>query len=55
MKITREELAKICDAKDTICQACGCIEYCDECHVTHVVNEAFNNCDEYSEGEDENP
>lgn len=46
MKISREELAKICDAKDTICQFCGSIEYCDACHVTNLVNEAFANCDE---------
>lgn len=46
MKISREELARICDAKDTICQFCGSIEYCDSCHVTNVVNEAFASCDE---------
>ncbi len=46
--ITREELAKICEARDVICAACGCIEYCDHCQVTAVVDDACNDCPEYT-------
>ena len=45
--ISSEELAEICNARDVICKACGCIEYCDHCHVTAVVDDACNDCPEY--------
>ena len=49
----RDDLAKICDARDTICDYCGG-NNCDECVVTDLINRAFNEVDddEYNDGDD---
>lgn len=39
--MTIEKVAKICEARDTLCAFCQVLE-CDKCIVTHLVNDAFN-------------
>ena len=48
----RDDLAKICDARDTICDYCGG-NNCDECVVTDLINRAFEEVedDEYNDGD----
>ena len=48
-QIDTSELAEILDARDKLCAFCGCVEYCDCCHVTTLANNAMNCCSEYSE------
>ncbi len=44
--MTREELAVLCQARDTLCGFCEADE-CEKCIVTRLIDDAFN---EYEEG-----
>lgn len=40
-KISRQQLAELCHARDTLCNFCEADE-CDGCMVSHLINDAFN-------------
>jgi hypothetical protein len=40
----RDDLAKLCDARDTLCGFCENDE-CEKCIVTLLIDQAFNECD----------
>lgn len=50
--MTRTELAELCDARDKLCGYCEANE-CEKCIVTTLIDDAFNECEEEEE-EDEN-
>lgn len=41
----REDLARLCDARDTLCAYCG-DDNCEDCKVTALIDQAFNEDDE---------
>ena len=43
--MTRDELAALCNARDTLCGFCEVSE-CEKCIVTHLIDDAFNECPE---------
>lgn len=43
--ISKEYLAKICDAARTLCEYCEA-DMCENCIVNHLVNDAYNECPE---------
>lgn len=40
-KIDKEYLAKLCDARDTLCEFCEADE-CEKCIVAHLIDDAYN-------------
>lgn len=46
--ISRDELAQILDARDTLCGYCG-NDACGKCIVTMLVSNAYNECQDESE------
>lgn len=52
-QIDSGELAKIFDARDTLCDFCGGSN-CGNCVVTNLVNDAANSCED-NDTEDEVP
>lgn len=52
MAITREELAELCDARDKLCNFCEADE-CEKCIVTNLINDAFAECDNNEEYEED--
>jgi hypothetical protein len=49
--ILEEDLAKLCDARDTLCSFCE-NDACEKCIVTELINEAFNERDDKNEEND---
>lgn len=48
VRMDREYLAKLCDARDTLCGACksgGCLQ----CRVRHIIDDAFGELSEEDE------
>lgn len=39
--ITKRELSKLCDARDTLCAFCE-VNECSKCIVTHLIDDAHN-------------
>lgn len=37
----KEYLAKLCDARDTLCGFCE-VDECEKCIVTYLINDAYN-------------
>ena len=37
----REYLAKLCEARDTLCGFCE-VDECEKCIVTHLIDDAYN-------------
>lgn len=37
----KEYLAKLCDARDTLCEFCEADE-CEKCIVAHLIDDAYN-------------
>lgn len=46
-----EYLAKLCDARDTLCGFCEANE-CEKCIVSHLINDAYNELGD-DKGEDD--
>ncbi len=49
MSITKERLAKLCAARNTLCGFCEADE-CEKCIVTHLIDDAYAEC--FDENED---
>lgn len=45
----REYLAKLCEARDTLCGFCE-VDECEKCIVTHLINDAYNEMPEDDSG-----
>lgn len=45
----REYLAKLCDARDTLCGFCEADE-CEKCIVAHLIDDAYNELPEDEDG-----
>lgn len=45
-----EYLAKLCDARDTLCGFCEADE-CEKCIVTRLIDDAYNELDDEDEEE----
>lgn len=43
--INRDEYAKICDARNTLCAFCE-NDMCEKCIVTQLTDDAYNACPE---------
>lgn len=39
--MNKEDLARLCDARDTLCEFCE-VENCEECVVTQIISDAAN-------------
>lgn len=50
-KIDKEELAKICQARDTLCNFCENTD-CEKCQVTILINDAYNEVENNNEKND---
>lgn len=46
--IDKDQLAKLCDARDTLCNYCEADE-CEKCIVTSLIDTAYNECEEIEE------
>lgn len=42
----RYDLAELCDARDKLCGFCEANE-CEKCIVTRLIDDAFSECDEH--------
>ncbi len=49
--IDREYLAKLCDARDTLCEFCEADE-CEKCIVAHLIDDAYNELGDEEAGDD---
>lgn len=47
----REYLAKLCNARDTLCGFCEADE-CENCIVTHLIDDAYNEPGDKEDGDD---
>lgn len=50
-KIDKEYLAKLCDARDTLCEFCEADE-CEKCIVAHLIDDAYNELGNEEERDD---
>lgn len=53
MSITREELAEVLDGRDKLCRFCENYDFCTKCQVTLLVDQAFAECEDYCEDDDD--
>lgn len=44
-KIDREDLAKLVDARDALCDFCEAYDECERCRVTLLIDQAYAECD----------
>ena len=52
-KIDRKELAKICNARNTLCNFCE-NDACERCIVTQLVDDAYAEVEEAENDEEDN-
>ena len=47
--MSREDLAKLLDARDRLCHFCENYENCAKCQVTLLIDQAYDECDDEDE------
>ena len=53
MSISREELDELVAARDKLCDFCENYDFCTHCQLTLLIDQAYTECPEYYEDEED--